>query len=154
MADTNGKIALVTGANKGIGFEIARQLAQHGMFVYLGARNQERGEKAAATLSAQGLTVKPLMLDVTDAGSMAAAVSVVEKEHGHLDVLVNNAGIADGGDWSRKPSETPLVDVRKVFDTNFYGADWDDAGFSAAAAQIGSRAHRESVELARIANHP
>ena len=119
---TEVKSALVTGANKGIGLEIARQLGKAGMFVYLGARNKERGEKAAAALTGEGLMVKPLVLDVTDAGSIAAAVAVVEEEQGKLDVLVNNAGIADGADWSRKPSETPIADVRMVFDTNFFGA--------------------------------
>ena len=122
MASADTKIVVVTGANKGIGFDIARQLGQAGMLVYLGARNKERVEKAAATLSDEGLAVKPLVLDVTDSQSIADAVSVVERENGRLDVLVNNAGIADGGDWSRKPSETPLADVRKVFDTNVFGA--------------------------------
>ena len=121
MANTEMKIALVTGANKGIGLEIARQLAQDGMFVYLGARNKERGEKAAATLTGEGLKVKPSVLDVTDAETIATAVALVEKEQGKLDVLINNAGIADGSDWSRRPSETPLADVRMVFDTNFFG---------------------------------
>ena len=121
MANAEMKIALVTGANKGIGFEIVRQLAKAGMFVYLGARDRQRGEQAASTLSAEGLAIKPLVLDVTDAGSIGAAVSVIEQEQGRLDVLINNAGIADGSDWSRKPSETPLMDVRKVFDTNFFG---------------------------------
>lgn len=121
MANTDGKIALVTGANKGIGLDIARQLGEAGMFVYLGARSQERGEKAAAALSSEGLKVKPLVLDVTDAESIAAAGSVVEQEQGKLDVLVNNAGISDGSDWSRKPSQTPLADVRMVFETNFFG---------------------------------
>ena len=121
MANQDEKIAVVTGANKGIGLEIARQLGQAGMVVYLGARNEARGRKAAATLAGEGLKVKPLVLDVTDDASVAAAASVVEKEHGRLDVLVNNAGIAGSGDWSRKPSETPLSDVRTVFDTNFFG---------------------------------
>lgn len=122
MANADGKFALVTGANKGIGLDIARQLGQEGMFVYLGARNKERGEKAAAALSGEGLRVEPLVLDVADSESIAAAVSVVEQEQGKLDVLVNNAGIADGSDFSRKPSVTPLADVRTVFDTNFFGA--------------------------------
>ena len=90
--------------------------------VYLGARDKNRGEEAAATLTGEGLTVKPLLLDVTDAASIAAAVSVVEQEQGKLDVLVNNAGIAGGGGWSTKPSENSLADVRMVFDTNFFGA--------------------------------
>ena len=121
MANVEGKIALVTGANKGIGLDIARQLRDAGMFVYLGARNKERGEKAAAILTGGASRVKPLVLDVTDAESIATAVSVVEQEHGRLDVLVNNAGIAGGSGWSTKPSETPLADVRTVFDTNFFG---------------------------------
>ena len=121
MANADVKVALVTGANKGIGFDIARQLGERGIFVYVGARNKDRGEKAAAMLTGEGLKVKPLVLDVTDPASIAAAVYVVEQEQGKLDVLVNNAGIADGSDWSRKPSETPLADVRTVFDTNFFG---------------------------------
>ncbi len=115
------KIAVVTGANKGIGFEIARQLGQSGMLVYLGARSKERGAEAAATLSGEGLKVKALVLDVTSAESIAAAASLVEREQGRLDVLVNNAGIAGGTDWSIKPSQTALADVRAVFDTNFFG---------------------------------
>ncbi len=121
MASADMKIALVTGANKGIGFDIARQLGRAGMFVYLGARDQERGEKAAAILIGEGLKVKPLVLEVTDAASIAAAASLLEQEQGKLDVLVNNAGIAGNSDWSVKPSETPLADTRLVFDTNFFG---------------------------------
>ena len=121
MANAETKIALVTGANKGIGFDIARQLGQEGFFVYLGARDKERGEKAAATLSAEGLKVKSLLLDVTDAGTIKAAAAALEQEHGKLDVLVNNAGVAGTSGWDAKPSATSLDDVRSVFDTNFFG---------------------------------
>ena len=121
MANAEAKIALVTGANKGIGFDIARQLGQEGFFVYLGARDKERGEKAAATLSAEGLKVKSLVLDVTDAGTIKAAATALEQEHGKLDVLVNNAGVAGTSGWDVKPSATSLDDVRSVFDTNFFG---------------------------------
>ena len=121
MANAETKIALVTGANKGIGFDIARQLGQAGQFVYLGARDKGRGEKAAATLSAEGLKVKSLVLDVTDAATIKAAVETVEREQGKLDVLVNNAGIGGTSGWDVKPSAVPLDDVRAVFDTNFFG---------------------------------
>ena len=96
MTNADKKIALVTGANKGIGLDIVRQLAQAGMFVYLGARDKQRGEQATSILSSEGLSVAQLVLDVTDAASITAAMSVIEQEHGKLDVLVNNAGIADG----------------------------------------------------------
>jgi NAD(P)-dependent dehydrogenase (short-subunit alcohol dehydrogenase family) len=91
------------------------------MFVYLAARDKERVEKAAATLSSEGLKVKALVLDVTDEATIKAAAGLVEHEHGKLDVLVNNAGIAGGKDWTIKPSVTPLATVRTVFDTNFFG---------------------------------
>jgi NAD(P)-dependent dehydrogenase (short-subunit alcohol dehydrogenase family) len=129
MANAETKIALVTGANKGIGFDIARQLGQAGFVVYLGARDKERGEKAAATLSAEGLKVKSLVLDVTDAGTIKAAAAALEQEHGKLDVLVNNAGIAGTSGWDVKPSATPLDDVRAVFDTNFFGVIASMQGF-------------------------
>jgi NAD(P)-dependent dehydrogenase (short-subunit alcohol dehydrogenase family) len=118
MSASTKKIALVTGANKGIGFEIARQLAQAGLFVYLGCRDAERGKQAAAKLRAEGLEVEPVVLDVTDEATIQHAVKTVEEEQKHLDVLVNNAGIATGG---KKPSETPLTDIRSVFETNFFG---------------------------------
>jgi NAD(P)-dependent dehydrogenase (short-subunit alcohol dehydrogenase family) len=81
-------ITLITGANKGIGFETARQLLELGHVVYIGARDRERGEKAAAELGARFV-----QLDVTDDASVAAALATVDAEEGRLDVLVNNAGI-------------------------------------------------------------
>ena len=89
---TNTKIALVTGANKGIGKEIARQLAGLGMTVLVGARDTERGEKAAAELRADGTDVRFLRLDVADDASVAAAAGAIDSTFGRLDVLVNNAG--------------------------------------------------------------
>ena len=91
---TDRMIVLVTGANKGIGREIAAQLAQLGHTVIIGARNLERGEQAAAELRALGGTVTAVALDVTDAASVAAAAEKIAAEHGHLDALVNNAGIS------------------------------------------------------------
>ncbi len=119
MADKTEKVALVTGANKGIGLEIARQLGSQGMLVYLGCRDQARGAKAAEELKADGIQALPLILDVTDASTISAAVAQVEREQGKLDVLVNNAGIAL--DWGAKPSTTSIENLRLVFETNFFG---------------------------------
>ena len=119
MADKIEKIALVTGANKGIGLEIARQLGKLGFVVYLGCRDQERGAKAAAELKADGVKAIAVALDVTDAATITAAAAQVEREQGKLDVLVNNAGIAL--EWGAKPSDTSSKNLRTVFETNFFG---------------------------------
>jgi NAD(P)-dependent dehydrogenase (short-subunit alcohol dehydrogenase family) len=113
------KIALITGANKGIGFEIARQLSQQGTFVLIGARDAARGKEAAAELTARGLAVAPLSIDVTDPASVARAAQDIEEEHGRLDILVNNAGIT--GSFRGEPSEVTLDQLRQVYDTNVFG---------------------------------
>jgi NAD(P)-dependent dehydrogenase (short-subunit alcohol dehydrogenase family) len=114
------KLALVTGANKGIGLEIARQIAQTGVTVLLGARNPAAGEQAAAMLTGEGLTVRFLALDVADPGSVAAAAAILTRDYGHLDILVNNAGINDPDDG---PIATvSLSAVERVLRTNFLGA--------------------------------
>jgi NAD(P)-dependent dehydrogenase (short-subunit alcohol dehydrogenase family) len=117
MKDNDKRIALVTGANKGIGRETARQLGLAGVTVLIGARDRARGEEAASALRSQGCDVHPLLLDVTDAASVASAASAVEAKHGRLDVLVNNAGIAKGS----KPSEEPLTVMREIYETNVFG---------------------------------
>lgn len=118
---TTKKIALVTGANKGIGLETARQLAaKHNAHVLIGARDAEKGAKAAETLKAEGLDVEPLVINVTDAASVAAAAETIAKKFGHLDILVNNAGVMVD-DYAKKPSEQPLDAWRKTFDTNLFG---------------------------------
>ena len=88
------RVAVITGANKGIGLEIARQLARAGVTVLIGARDEARGREAAEKLRAEGLDARPLRLDVTDETSVAAAAAFIEKSVGRLDILVNNAGIA------------------------------------------------------------
>lgn len=117
---TDKKIALVTGANKGIGLEIARGLGAAGLTVLVGARSAERGEKAAKGLRDTGLDARFLALDVTDAGSVAAAAKTVEEEFGRLDVLVNNAAIASKSEpWIA--GETRADVLREVYETNVFG---------------------------------
>lgn len=117
---TTRKVALITGANKGIGFETARQLGQAGVHVLLAARDADKAAKAAATLAAEGLPVEALVLDVTDSASIAAAAAAVTTRFGHLDILVNNAGVMLD-DGSRKVSEQSLDIWRNTFDTNLFG---------------------------------
>lgn len=112
------KIALITGANKGIGLEIARQLGQTGVTVLVGARDATRGEAAAATLREDGIDARFEQLDVRDAASIAAAAARIDATHGRLDILVNNAGINDGADGP--PASASLDAARRVFDTNFF----------------------------------
>lgn len=117
-------IALVTGANKGIGREIAGQLAGLGHTVVIAARSAELGEKAAAELRADGAEATSVVLDVTDAVSVAAAAAKVEARYGRLDALVNNAAIAmpAGGDLASQLPRSADVDVvRAVFETNVFG---------------------------------
>jgi NAD(P)-dependent dehydrogenase (short-subunit alcohol dehydrogenase family) len=113
------KIALVTGATRGIGAETVRQLAQAGVHTLLAGRNRDTAVAAALELQSQGLPVEAIQLDVTDAASIAAAVSDVAQRHGRLDILVNNAGIAID-DPARKPSEQSLETWRTTFDTNLF----------------------------------
>ncbi len=114
------KIALVTGANKGIGLETARQLAQAGMTVLIGARDEAKGKQAVEELRKDGLEARSLVIDVSKSESIRAAAFEVEKEFGHLDVLVNNAGIMVD-DRQRKTSEQSLETWEKTFQTNFFG---------------------------------
>ncbi|SFT80886.1 NAD(P)-dependent dehydrogenase, short-chain alcohol dehydrogenase family [Kosakonia arachidis] len=113
------RIALVTGANKGIGFEIARQLAQAGVIVIMGARDFGRGNAAADALKTQGLSVRHCELDITRHDSIAAAASSIKAEFGKLDILVNNAGVFDHADGP--PSKAAIDAVRHVMETNFIG---------------------------------
>jgi NAD(P)-dependent dehydrogenase (short-subunit alcohol dehydrogenase family) len=110
-------IALVTGANKGVGLATARQLAQLGMTVHLGSRDPARGAEAAAQLAAEGVVAHPLEIDIADDASVAKAAAVLAAEHGRLDVLVNNAGTL-----TRKPALTVTADdMRPEFETNVFG---------------------------------
>jgi NAD(P)-dependent dehydrogenase (short-subunit alcohol dehydrogenase family) len=113
------KIALVTGANKGIGKEIARQLAEAGFTVLLGSRDLERGELAVKELVADGLDVVGIQLEVTDEASVRAAAAEVQAAYGRLDVLVNNAAIIPDGDDAVSRIEAGVL--RSAFETNVLG---------------------------------
>ena len=118
MTDTN-RIALVTGANKGIGLEIARQLAQAGVFVIIGARAPARAKAAVEDLSSRGLAAQAVLIDLNDHASIAAAAENIRAEHGRLDILVNNAGIVDAEDGP--PTASSAEAARRIMDTNFVG---------------------------------
>jgi NAD(P)-dependent dehydrogenase (short-subunit alcohol dehydrogenase family) len=119
------RVALVTGANRGLGLEIARQLAERGHHVVMGARTRDSGERAAQQLRDLGCSASAVELDVTDSRSITDAVATAIQEHGSIDVLVNNAGIAlDGPD--HRPSDPRFETVRTSLDTNLFGA-WECA---------------------------
>jgi len=114
------KRALITGANKGIGFETARQLLQHGYYVYLGSRKLENGESAVAKLNAEGLDqVEAIILDVTNDQSVMEARAEVGSKTELLDVLINNAGV--NGGFPQSSLEATVDQFKTVFDTNLYG---------------------------------
>src|SRR5258705_9348903 len=120
-------VALVTGANKGIGLQIATDLGARGFTVLVGSRNLAHGQTAAKSV---GADARALELDVTDQASIAAAAERIRNELGRLDVLVNNAGVSHAGKSGRplqeiaksgRPSVASLDEVRAVFETNVFG---------------------------------
>ncbi len=121
------KIAVVTGANRGIGFETCRQLARHGMTVILAARDEARGRAAAQRLKDEGLAVDFGRLDVTDDESVREFARFVKKEYGRVDVLVNNAGVMIDQRGSFLPGmpsvfKAKVTTLRETMETNVYGA--------------------------------
>ncbi|MEP7126439.1 MAG: SDR family oxidoreductase [Byssovorax sp.] len=125
-------VALITGANKGIGREIARQLAAQRFTVLVGARDLARGEATAAELRAEGHDARALAVDVTSSASIAAAAEQIQRDLGRLDVLVNNAGIARSASAPTNapldvirarglPSQASIAEIREVFETNVLG---------------------------------
>jgi len=117
---TSSKIALVTGATRGIGLETVRQLAAGGVHTLLAGRDRGKAVEAALALQAEGLPVEAIALDVTDADSIALAANQVRERHGRLDILVNNAGVFRDA-FDKTPSQQSLSSWRDTFDTNLFG---------------------------------
>src|SRR5436190_6974864 len=115
------RIAVVTGANRGLGYEIARQLAGADVFVVLGARDPVKGEAAAARLAVKGAGVAAFALDVNDTRSVRRFVEHVEKAHGTPSILVNNAGVYPES-TDATVLDTPTSVWRETFETNLFGA--------------------------------
>ena len=120
-------IALVTGANQGVGFQIAKELEANGYVVYVGSRNLSNGEKAAAKIGANAYAIQ---LDVTNQATIKEAIAHIEKVHGQIDLLVNNAGISHAGNPNRSMEEmladgrattASLDEVKTVWETNVFG---------------------------------
>jgi len=118
--DNGKKIALITGANKGLGFEMARQLGKAGVTVVLAARDAEKGEAAAEKLRGEGLDAQSLKLDVTNKEDRAAAAKYLESKFGRLDILINNAGVSQEGLGTGKASTTTDEVIHSTFETNFF----------------------------------
>jgi NAD(P)-dependent dehydrogenase (short-subunit alcohol dehydrogenase family) len=114
------KVALITGANKGIGFETARQLGKQGITVILGARDLAKGAAAAETLKKEGIDARAVKLDVVNPADIKAVTEKIEKDFGELDILVNNAGIALESFFGNSTLETSEETLRKTFETNFF----------------------------------
>ena len=152
------KTILITGANKGIGFETARQLAQQSFFIYLGSRDKVNGEEAVKKLNDIGITnVETLTIDVADIDSVRQARQELEVKIDSLDILINNAGIS--GDMPQDFVAGDMANLRKIFDTNFFGVVQTTQEFlpllkkSAQAAiinvssEVGSLALRQALVL-------
>ncbi len=113
------QIALITGGNKGIGLETARQLGKLGVSVLIGARDEAKGKAAADTLKSEGIDAKVIAIDVSKRDSIASAVARIEKDHARLDILVNNAGVLNYAADGAASSAGDAV-LRETFETNFF----------------------------------
>jgi len=127
MQNNENKVALVSGANTGVGFQIAKALVENGYTVYLGSRDLAKG---VAALEELGGSAKAIQLDITDSDSINATVKSIEKEHGYLTLLVNNAAISHAGNPGRtleeimgaqRASIAPIDELKTVWDTNVFG---------------------------------
>lgn len=115
------KTVLITGANRSIGLETAKQLSKLGLFIYLGTRDLEKGKAVVKELNGNGFqNLKPVRIDVTDPDSILKAKNIIETEQGKLDILINNAGISKG--FPESVLTTSIEDIQQVFDTNYFGA--------------------------------
>jgi NAD(P)-dependent dehydrogenase (short-subunit alcohol dehydrogenase family) len=120
-SESKGKVALVTGANKGLGFEMSRQLAQQGLTVIIAARKLEAAVAAATILENEGFNAEAIALDINDSAQIQSAAQEIQDRFGKLDVLINNAGVMLDGEWAISNASSVSVDIiRKTFDTNFF----------------------------------
>jgi NAD(P)-dependent dehydrogenase (short-subunit alcohol dehydrogenase family) len=142
---TQNKVALVTGANKGLGFEISRQLAQKEITAIIGARDGSKGAEAATKLQSQGLIAHHVQLDVTDPASIEALANFLKEHFGKLDILVNNAGILL--DWGTPPSQLDLSILKQTFETNFFGA------FAVTKAVLPLLSQSEAGRIVNVSSH-
>lgn len=117
------KIALITGANKGIGLETARQLGKRGVYILLGARDEARGKKAVATLKSEGLEAEWVKIDMTSSEDMVNAKDYIQTTFGRLDILVNNAGMINHEEnWGSNSTKTvSIAALQKTFQVNLFG---------------------------------
>jgi NAD(P)-dependent dehydrogenase (short-subunit alcohol dehydrogenase family) len=120
MSDETKKVALITGANKGIGLETARQLGKLGITVLVGARDLAKGEAAVAELKKDGVDARAVKLDVDNSADYTAVAKLIEKDYGRLDILINNAGIMLDGRKGNETTKTSQDVLRKTFNTNFF----------------------------------
>jgi len=120
MSEQTKKVALITGGNRGIGLETARQLGKLGITVLVGARSLAAGETAAATLKKEGIDARAIKIDVNDPADYTAAAKSIDKDFGRLDILINNAGVLLDSRKGNETSTTSEEVLRKTFDTNFF----------------------------------
>lgn len=120
MSKTTGKIALITGANKGIGLETAKQLGKLGVTILVGARDLAKGEAAAEVLRGMGVDARAIKQDVVNEADRAATAKLIEQEFGRLDILINNAGVMLDGRLRNETSTTSAKVLRETFETNFF----------------------------------
>lgn len=120
MTDTAKKIALITGANRGIGLETARQLGKLGVTILVGARDLAKGEEAASELKRAGVDARAIKLDVDKEADRVAAAKSIEKEFGRLDILINNAAVMLDARTGNETSTTSANLLHETFETNFF----------------------------------
>jgi NAD(P)-dependent dehydrogenase (short-subunit alcohol dehydrogenase family) len=120
MSEQVKKVALITGANRGIGLETARQLGKLGVTVLVAARELEKGEAAAAELKGEGIDARAVKLDVANDADIQALAAKIEKDFGRLDILVNNAGIMIDSRAGNQTSKTSQKVLRETFETNLF----------------------------------
>ncbi|MBD2248801.1 SDR family NAD(P)-dependent oxidoreductase [Nostoc sp. FACHB-888] len=121
QSELKNKVALITGANKGLGLEMSRQLGQHGLKILIAGRNLEAASTAADKLQQQGVDAVAIALDIGDSNQIQSVVKEIDEQFGKLDILINNAGIFLDGDWLTSNASSISLDIiRQTFNTNFF----------------------------------